>query len=106
MPHPCPTRRSSDLIDMLMKGYIPRDVPETARRVSDAQIAWIDALDEAGQVGTRFNLDFFTGGDSREPELAGIWGAVVGRSEEHTSELQSLMSISYAVFCLKKNNAT
>src|SRR3546814_3700086 len=26
----------------------------------------------------------------------------VGRSEEHTSELQSLMSISYAVFCLKK----
>src|SRR3546814_1007553 len=28
----------------------------------------------------------------------------VGRSEEHTSELQSLMSISYAVFCLKKKN--
>src|SRR3546814_7532928 len=32
-------------------------------------------------------------------------GAVVGgRSEEHTSELQSLMRISYAVFCLKKKN--
>src|SRR3546814_8417292 len=33
-------------------------------------------------------------------------GATVGwgRSEEHTSELQSLMRISYAVFCLKKNN--
>src|SRR3546814_4528270 len=30
--------------------------------------------------------------------------AVGGRSEEHTSELQSLMRISYAVFCLKKNN--
>src|SRR3546814_4750029 len=28
------------------------------------------------------------------------------RSEEHTSELQSLMSISYAVFCLKKKNTT
>src|SRR3546814_7098545 len=28
---------------------------------------------------------------------------VAGRSEEHTSELQSLMRISYAVFCLKKN---
>src|SRR3546814_1681001 len=28
--------------------------------------------------------------------------ALVGRSEEHTSELQSLMRISYAVFCLKK----
>src|SRR3546814_5972889 len=30
------------------------------------------------------------------------WGVV--RSEEHTSELQSLMRISYAVFCLKKKN--
>src|SRR3546814_5166397 len=29
-------------------------------------------------------------------------GALTGRSEEHTSELQSLMRISYAVFCLKK----
>src|SRR3546814_9420877 len=29
---------------------------------------------------------------------------VTGRSEEHTSELQSLMRISYAVFCLKKKN--
>src|SRR3546814_1510850 len=29
-----------------------------------------------------------------------------GRSEEHTSELQSLMRISYAVFCLKKKKAT
>src|SRR3546814_2311381 len=28
--------------------------------------------------------------------------ALIGRSEEHTSELQSLMRISYAVFCLKK----
>src|SRR3546814_3738213 len=35
--------------------------------------------------------------------LPGI-GSVVGRSEEHTSELQSLMRISYAVFCLKKKN--
>src|SRR3546814_5002027 len=31
---------------------------------------------------------------------------VTGRSEEHTSELQSLMRISYAVFCLKKKNNT
>src|SRR3546814_1860459 len=30
-------------------------------------------------------------------------GPQIGRSEEHTSELQSLMRISYAVFCLKKN---
>src|SRR3546814_9187129 len=34
-----------------------------------------------------------------------LWGRLIGlvfRSEEHTSELQSLMRISYAVFCLKK----
>src|SRR3546814_4146492 len=31
---------------------------------------------------------------------------VMSRSEEHTSELQSLMRISYAVFCLKKKNRT
>src|SRR3546814_5939319 len=34
----------------------------------------------------------------------GVAGFSVGRSEEHTSELQSLMRISYAVFCLKKTN--
>src|SRR3546814_4883909 len=33
-----------------------------------------------------------------------IGGAAFGRSEEHTSELQSLMRISYAVFCLNKKN--
>src|SRR3546814_3118402 len=33
----------------------------------------------------------------------GMNGLVTDRSEEHTSELQSLMRISYAVFCLKKN---
>src|SRR3546814_8724747 len=35
-----------------------------------------------------------------------IVDAVAQRSEEHTSELQSLMRISYAVFCLKKKNKT
>src|SRR3546814_4410946 len=33
---------------------------------------------------------------------AGLWMGEFERSEEHTSELQSLMRISYAVFCLKK----
>src|SRR3546814_10018437 len=36
--------------------------------------------------------------------LAAIGFAALARSEEHTSELQSLMRISYAVFCLKKKN--
>src|SRR3546814_8830619 len=36
----------------------------------------------------------------------GLRGIALGRSEEHTSELQSLMRISYAVFCLKKKKIT
>src|SRR3546814_5551592 len=41
------------------------------------------------------------GGAGGQPDLAGLAGVRL-RSEEHTSELQSLMRISYAVFCLKK----
>ncbi|MEM9293620.1 MAG: phosphate ABC transporter permease PstA [Acidobacteriota bacterium] len=70
--------RASDDIDMLSKGNIPREVPEDERRVSDQQIAWFDQLESEGRVETRFNTLFFSSGDSREPELAGIWGAVVG----------------------------
>src|SRR3546814_2166154 len=39
-----------------------------------------------------------------EPDERGAVPPALGRSEEHTSELQSLMRISYAVFCLKKKN--
>src|SRR3546814_6122047 len=41
---------------------------------------------------------------SPEPEGEQLTDATDDRSEEHTSELQSLMRISYAVFCLKKKN--
>src|SRR3546814_1243056 len=40
------------------------------------------------------------------PDLRLYRGSGAFRSEEHTSELQSLMRISYAVFCLKKKTAT
>src|SRR3546814_4748933 len=42
----------------------------------------------------------------RWPRWLAIVVSVIGRSEEHTSELQSLMRISYAVFCLKKKTKT
>src|SRR3546814_10553176 len=38
-----------------------------------------------------------------EPLPIGLGQTISQRSEEHTSELQSLMRLSYAVFCLKKN---
>src|SRR3546814_1566494 len=43
-------------------------------------------------------------GDPASAAVITIVAASDGRSEEHTSELQSLMRISYAVFCLKKQN--
>src|SRR3546814_2003406 len=39
------------------------------------------------------------------PDAEAVDLAAAGRSEEHTSELQSLMRISYAVFCLKKKKS-
>src|SRR3546814_1362330 len=54
------------------------------------------------------SLSNIIGGAKHEPPTAADqpqqFPQVGGRSEEHTSELQSLMRISYAVFCLKKKN--
>lgn len=69
---------ASDDVDMYIKGYISADVAQDERRVSDRQIARIESLREQGRISAGFNLRFFTGGDSREPELAGIAGAALG----------------------------
>lgn len=69
---------ADDDVDMLMKGHMKRDVPEGNRRLSDKQLRWIERLEADKRIETRFNTTFFTAGDSREPELAGIWGAVKG----------------------------
>src|SRR3546814_6373560 len=55
----------------------------------------------------RINLSPFLFASQRNDlELNTVSGVSVQRSEEHTSELQSLMRISYAVFCLKKKTYT
>src|SRR3546814_2572700 len=45
-------------------------------------------------------------GEALSDTSAYRWWSALARSEEHTSELQSLMRISYAVFCLKKKKQT
>ncbi len=65
-------------IDMLTKGFIDRSLPEGDRRVNDQSLTWYDKLDRDDRVKKRFNTTFFTTADSREPEQAGILGAVVG----------------------------
>lgn len=69
---------ADDEVDMLIKGNVDRNAPEQLRRLSDQQIAWIDTLEAQGKVRLAFNKRFFTQGDSRNPEMAGIWGATVG----------------------------
>src|SRR3546814_9597671 len=75
-----------------------------AELASGAQ-EWADHLSSTGRFEHSPNIP------GRPPEGENIWGGTPGvfrpeRSEEHTSELQSLMRISYAVFCLKKNTNT
>lgn len=70
--------QADDDVDMLMKGHIDRNDPEAERRVKDNQLGWLDKLEAEGRLEMRFNLGFFTNGDSRDPELAGIRGALMG----------------------------
>ena len=69
---------AASTVDMLVKGNIDPSIDESLRPISDAQVAWIESLQEAGRLATRFNQALFTNGDSREPELAGIKGALMG----------------------------
>jgi len=69
---------ASSETDLFMKGKIDANTPEDLRRIKDQDIAWINALQEKGQIKQRFNTTFFTKGDSREPEMAGILGAAIG----------------------------
>lgn len=69
---------ADDDVDMLIKGHINREGAESDRRLKDNQLEWIDQLAVEGRIEKKFNRTFFTAGDSREPELAGIWGATVG----------------------------
>src|SRR3546814_8216321 len=76
---------SSDLVAMLIKHPRADMAANAAKPASEAAMERAEA--EAG-------------------ELIGLPALERRRSEEHTSELQSLMRISYAVFCLKKKKQT
>jgi phosphate transport system permease protein len=52
--------------------------PEADRKVLDQEVAFLERFRDIGAVDRGFNWRFFTSGDSREPELAGVRGALVG----------------------------
>lgn len=65
-----------DNIDMLAKGRLGQEA-EFSERLKDSQ-AWLNTLQSKGLVRKSLNTEFFINGDSREPDAAGIWGAVIG----------------------------
>ena len=69
---------ASSEVDLFMKGKIDASLDEGLRRLSDQDIAYIETLQKNGLIQKKFNTAFFTHGDSREPEMAGILGAALG----------------------------
>ena len=71
---------ADDDFDVYYKHSYGRDLSDDEKisRLNDEQEAIIDQLVKAGNVETKFNAIFFTNADSREPELAGIKGAITG----------------------------
>jgi phosphate transport system permease protein len=69
---------ASDDFDQLHKGNFPRDIPEDRRRLSNFQLQIYDQLVKENKVTKVFNNYLFTKGDSRDPELAGFGGAIIG----------------------------
>jgi phosphate transport system permease protein len=57
---------------------VPDDVNESSGRLTGVQVGWARRLAEEGRLEQRFNTVFFTSGDSRDPEMAGIWAATKG----------------------------
>jgi len=68
----------ADPYDQLAKGLLPRDVPESQRRLDDEAIGWFDSLKQRGLVQTTFAWELLFNADSRFPEMAGLAGAITG----------------------------
>src|SRR3546814_9361170 len=98
MTHSFPTRRSSDLEDRT--GWEPAFRGDDRTHFRDL----IDILKRASQIHAVPEVDVIEIPSRTRQPRTGM--AVLERSEEHTSELQSLMRISYAVFCLKKKTTS
>lgn len=70
---------ADDELAAVIKSGSDLSVPESiVTRMSEQQIGFAKVLSDAGETDTRFNTAFFTNGDSREPEQAGIKAALIG----------------------------
>jgi phosphate transport system permease protein len=69
---------ASSLVDQYLKGKIDISVDEGNRPISDMQVSWVNFMLENKMIKREFNINFFSSGDSRNSEEAGILGAIVG----------------------------
>jgi phosphate transport system permease protein len=76
-------------VDMYVKGVYDK--------LEDSQRSVVDQLVEQGMIYRSWNWDFWTNSDSRSPEIAGIWGAVVGTV--YTIGLAILLAFPIGVGC-------
>ena len=67
-----------DDVDTFLRGLISRDTPEADRRISNQLIDYVDALNAQGRVSYQISDYLFFGSASRDAEMAGIRGALVG----------------------------
>src|SRR3546814_10458789 len=86
---------------LMSRVFTPRKVAALEPQIREFCANALDPFVGSGE------LDFIEDLGKQMPmRVIGMLLGVPERSEEHTSELQSLMRISYAVFCLKKKNTT
>ena len=70
---------AADAVDRWRKASLQeREEKRGQIRLSERQLGWVKQLEDEDALHTGFNWCFFTGGDSREPELASFGGAIVG----------------------------
>src|SRR3546814_5313916 len=98
-------KRRGNVIDRTVGGAAQDEVRAKLSRFVRAR--WFEPP-FGGETFTGLIFDAFDAMESgpRGPALVPAGQPIDLRSEEHTSELQSLMRISYAVFCLKKKRKT
>ena len=68
----------TDDSDLFYKGYVDTSLPESERRIDDDEVLWLEYLNSLGRVKNKISSNLFLNGDSREPEVAGFFGATIG----------------------------
>jgi phosphate transport system permease protein len=68
----------TDDSDLFYKGYVDVYLPEDERRLDNQEILWLTKLQSRGRVESKISRNLFLNGDSREPEVAGFYGATIG----------------------------